>query len=176
MKNIKLIGLLLLLFSISTVTYAREINPRKGIEISKGYRSRFIKENKKIRICFVDSSKTAVRGRFSVVNDSTIAINNENYTLSNISSIQHQRMGNVVSGIALTYIGLGYTAIGLEELDYSYGSSKSNPSNKENEQYFYLSIALTAVGVLMVTQGVIYLVNGRRYKLEGKWTAAIVEN
>ena len=52
---------LLLLCSISTVTYARKTNPRKGIEISKGYISKFIKENKKIRICFTDSSKTAVK-------------------------------------------------------------------------------------------------------------------
>ena len=48
--------------------------------------------------------------------------------------------------------------------------------NKAHEQYFYLGAVITAVGVLMVTQGVIYLVNGRRYKLEGNWTAVIVEN
>lgn len=109
MKNI-LISLLFSLFS-TTVLFSQE----QGIVLEKKNSERidFLKENKRIKVITTDGS--VFYGRFSIVDENTIAINNSTIALNSVIKIKRKSLTSLIGSPVVPLIGvifiLGGTAV-----------------------------------------------------------------
>ncbi|UKN00334.1 hypothetical protein K6119_11370 [Paracrocinitomix mangrovi] len=127
-------------------------NPKSGKE-------RLIKSGRKICVWQKDQTE-AIKGRYQVLNDSTISIGDKNVPLNEIEIIRvstnPERIGSIIAGILPAML----TAYGFSALSYS------------DDQFAWFMIGFGS-GAPPLTASILGIVNGRKRKASKGWELKI---
>ena len=157
MKTIPLLVLMILFL-------AMDVSGQEGVLIltkKKNNTEKHISEGKKIKI--VTEAGNMFRGNFSIVSDSCIAIDADTIRLSEIERIRFKASANLISGVAITGVGVLGTALGVNLM------LETIPAGGYAAVFgIILGLPLASVGVLTTAAGVIVIVSGKKY-ISAKW-------
>ena len=161
MKTIPLLMFLILFLAL-------DIFGQKGVmklTKKKNNTGKHINEGKRMKVITVTGSM--FRGNFSIVNDSSIAIDHDTIRLSEIERIRFKSSANLISGGLITGAGVLGTALGLNLII-------ATAQADEYAAFFgiILGLPIAAVGIITSATGIVVIASGKKYT-STKWQYSI---
>lgn len=146
------------LFSYVTILYGQPMD--LVLHKNEGKRCISLKENSRIKIWTTNGEKLA--GQFSVLNDSTILIDQNQIYLTEITAVQNCKIGRQVFGGVLLASGIGIEIFAFNSL-------------KNSETLFDILISLVWLtgGTAPIVPGMAFLIIKPKYDTVDKWSVAI---
>ena len=152
-----------------------------GLQLTKykDQKTKYINEDSKIRIRLKNGGKIII-GRYASLNDSTILVQSYNDSLilvqsdtiglKQISEIRVRPLSIIISGVALLGTGTLITAAGLA----LWVSLTAEIGGWGFIIGIIVAAPLAAVGAILATGGIIFLVHGKKYA-SSKWQYKLVK-
>jgi hypothetical protein len=152
MKTIPLLVLVILFL-------AMDVSGQGGVLIltkKKNNTEKHIREGKRIKV--VTEAGNMFRGNFSIISDSCIAIDSDTIRLSEIERIRFKASANLISGGAITGVGVLGTVLGVNLM------LETIPAGGYAALFgIIFGLPIATVGVLTTAAGVIVIVSGKKY-------------
>lgn len=126
-------------------------------------KNKVLKEGKKIKV-WVQGSEEPIKGKFSVVNDSTIAIGNRSIPISKIEVLRVPLRATQALGAILMTPAALFTGLGIGMLS----QGKANGSPNEGQLFVFGMISLFVGGSIAAAVSPLFFL-GRKFQLGIQW-------
>jgi len=162
--------LFFLLFQLSLFAQNHVDNVDKFLVLkhSESSKQRILSENKRIKIWLGNSEEDPIKGRFTILNDSIIKINDQQFNISKIAKLRTSRLATKIVGGVLAVPGTSLILIGGGAIINALIVDASTAA-------FAIIIGGISIvlGIIPAAIGIPLLLSGKKYDIKEKWSLSV---